>query len=383
MKIGLVCPYSIAKGGGVQEIVRALCDELNSRGHEARIITPQPREYSAADVRNVIFLGNAADLRSPMHTTAQISASISNEAIDNLLAEEQFDILHFHEPWVPVLSRQILSRSNTVNIASFHANIPGTLMSQTVMRVVTPYLRSVLRYLHHLTAVSEAAAEYIGTMTNEPIEIIPNGINLQAYKRQPLNKEPLPRQMILYIGRLERRKGVKYLLQAYQRLAAEREDVELVIAGDGPDRQKLADMVTDHKIPRVSFLGYVSEHEKHELLQMADVFCSPALYGESFGIVLLEAMASGLPLVAGNNSGYSGLLQGTGGLSLINPEDSLEFVRRLDLFLNEPKLRKLWKDWARDYVKQYNWPNVIDQYEEMYTAVLAARRQPVALLSDS
>lgn len=383
MKIGLVCPYNIAKGGGVQEIVRELCEELNKRGHEARIITPRPREYEDADIKNVIFIGNATDLKSPMHTTAQVSASISNEAIDDMLAAEQFDVLHFHEPWIPVLSRQILSRSTCVNIATFHANIPGTLMSQTVMKVVTPYLKSVLKYLHEITAVSEAAAEYISTMTDEPISIIPNGINLSTYKKQPVQKPETDRQMILYIGRLERRKGVKYLLQAYHQLTQERDDVELVIAGDGPDRQKLTDMVTDLQIPNVSFLGFVSEQEKHELLQTADLFCSPALYGESFGIVLLEAMASNLPVVAGNNPGYTAVMQGMGGMSLINPEDCTEFSRRLEMFLDEPKLRKIWKDWAGPYVKEFNWPLVIDQYEEAYHAVTSSSHGTVAVRGEA
>ncbi len=124
MKIGLVCPYNITRGGGVQEIVRALQTELIRRGHDVKILTPQPRELDDIDRQHVIFVGAAADYRSPLHTTSQFSVSADTYGIEQMLDEEQFNILHFHEPWVPMLSKQILSRSRSVNIATFHAKLP-------------------------------------------------------------------------------------------------------------------------------------------------------------------------------------------------------------------------------------------------------------------
>ncbi|MDB5166282.1 MAG: hypothetical protein JWM37_354 [Candidatus Saccharibacteria bacterium] len=366
MKIGIVCPYNIARGGGVQEVVLALCKDLNRRGHTAKIITPQPRELESVEENpNIIFLGGSADLYSPMHTLAQVSASISNEAIDAVLEAEQFDLLHFHEPWVPMLSRQILARSKSVNVATFHAKIPETIMSQTVMKAVMPYLKSVLKYLDEITAVSDAAAEYISTMTDQDIKIIPNGIDLKTYAQKDVRPDT-PNKNILYIGRLEKRKGVKYLIKAFQLLQTKHPEAKLIIAGDGPDREKLEDMVGDLQLPNVQFLGYISDEQKHELLATADLFCSPAIFGESFGIVLLEAMAYDLPVVAGNNAGYSSVMQGVGGLSLINPEDSAEFSRRLEMLLYEPAIIKLWSTWAKQYVKRFNYPAVIDEYEEAY-----------------
>jgi phosphatidylinositol alpha-mannosyltransferase len=223
-----------------------------------------------------------------------------------------------------------------------------------------------MKHLDEITAVSSAAAEYISTMTDEPVEIIPNGIDLASYSHKSPIRAAKDRPMILYIGRLERRKGVKYLIKAFQQVQARHPDVELVIAGDGPDREKLEDMVGDLQLPNVRFLGYVSIEQKHELLSTASVFCSPAIFGESFGIVLLEAMAYELPVVAGNNAGYSSVMQGVGGISLVNPEDSIEFGRRLELMLYENDLRQLWLKWAKTYVKQFNYPSVIDQYEAAY-----------------
>lgn len=368
MKIGLVCPYNIAKGGGVQEIVRAMQKELVARGHIVKILTPEPREMADSHrTKDTIFVGSAADFKSPLHTTSQFSVTADMYGIEQMLEEEQFDILHFHEPWVPMLSRQILSRSQSVNIATFHAKLPETMMSRTVSRVVTPYTKAVLRNLDELTAVSDAAAEYVCSLTDAPVAIIPNGIDLSVYKTV---KHPIPKpgatKKILFIGRLERRKGVNCLLEAYGLLSDRCDDVELIIAGDGPDREKLEYAAHEMELPNVTFLGYVSDKEKVKLLSTTDLFVAPALYGESFGIVLLEAMASGLVTVAGNNPGYASVLQELGSLSLVNPKDSPEFSRRMDVMLHDADLRKLWQKWAKEYVKQFSYTTIVDQYEEVY-----------------
>ncbi len=370
MKIGLVCPYNINKQGGVLEVVLALKSGLEERGHKVKIITPQPRnKVPIIHPDDIIFFGSSTDFRSPSHTTAQVSSIAGIEHLDDILETEQFDILHFHEPWVPFLSRQILQRSTSVNIATFHAKIPETLMSRTVIKVVTPYLKSVMRYLHVYTAVSDSGAEYVAGLTDEPITIIPNGIDLKKYNQVKPKKEHKTKT-ILYVGRLERRKGVKYLLQAYQLLAQDNPDIKLLIAGDGPDREKLELLTEDLHLPNVTFLGYVTEELKLELLAEADLFCSPAIFGESFGIVLLEAMATGAVCVAGNNSGYSDVMQELGGLSIVNPLDAQEFARRLDLLLNRDDLRALWQSWAVEYVKQFSYPHIVDRYEELYIEAL-------------
>lgn len=365
MKIGLVCPYSINKHGGVLEVVLALKEGLEARGHKVKVITPLPRGSEESSRDDAIFIGSSIDFRSFSHTTAQVSSTADNQHIDEILAREKFDILHFHEPWIPLLSRQLLQRSDAVNVATFHSKIPETIMSRTIVKVVNPYLTSVMKYLHVLTAVSDSGAEYAAGMTDQPITIIPNGIDLQKYHKRSQPKKD-DKKTILYIGRLERRKGTKYLLQAFQVLAQDNANLELIIAGDGPDREKLELLAEDLKLKNINFLGFVSEELKLQLLREADLFCSPALFGESFGIVLLEAMATGTVLVGGNNSGYVDLMQGIGGMSIVNPEDTSEFARRLALLLNEPKLRKMWQDWATDYVKQFDYPNVVSQYEALY-----------------
>jgi phosphatidylinositol alpha-mannosyltransferase len=381
MKIGLVCPYNIAKGGGVQEIVRAMQQELLRRGHETLIITPEPRDMPEVHRKDsIIFVGGAADFKTALHTTSQFSMAADTYGITQMLEEENFDILHFHEPWVPMLSRQILSRSQAINVATFHAKLPETLMTRTMARVVTPYTKAVLKQLHVLTAVSEAASEYVRSLTDDPVSIIPNGIDLSVYKNTPkLPAVDDPTKTILYIGRLERRKGVSCLLQAYKLLEEREPDVRLIIAGDGPDREKLEELADDLDISNITFLGYITEAEKVSLLGQADLFCAPSLFGESFGIVLLEAMATGVVTVAGSNPGYASVLQELGSLSLVNPKDSEEFARRLDVMLHDEGLRKLWQKWAKSYVRQYNYPIIVDQYVEVYETAL--KRQASTLES--
>jgi phosphatidyl-myo-inositol alpha-mannosyltransferase len=379
MKIGLVCPYNIAIGGGVQEQVKAMQTVLAERGYDVSIITPQPRVPYIDEGRKVLFLGSAADVKTPLNTTAQFSASVLTDEIDNLLEREQFDILHFHEPWVPVLSRQILSRSRSVNVATFHAMLPDTRMAQTVGKVFSPYTKPLLRHLDAFAAVSQGAASYLLGLADVPVEIIPNGVDLKHYARPGgAKKSSAGAKTVLYIGRLENRKGVRYLLEAFARLQKQQPNVCLQIAGAGPDREKLEQELDTLGCHDVTFLGYVDDETKIRLLHDADLFCAPSIFGESFGVVLLEAMASSLVTVAGDNPGYSSVMQGLGKLSLVNPKDTSQFAHRLELLLFDEDLRGLWQKWARDYVKQFDYANVVDRYEVIYKTALEGAKRGVA-----
>ncbi|QQS19539.1 glycosyltransferase family 4 protein [Candidatus Saccharibacteria bacterium] len=366
MKIGLVCPYSIAKGGGVQEVVKALQREYIKLGHEAIIITPQPKEPFTNRDHKVVFIGTSTDFKAAA-TTTQISASMLTDEIDSILEYEKFDVLHFHEPWIPVLSRQILSRSQCPNVATFHAKLPETIASRALAKVIIPYTKPLLKHIDAYTAVSNAAAEYVRSLTDAEIQIIPNGIHTGHFRR-PAHAAQVSHsgKTILYIGRLEKRKGVNYLLQAFKLLQERQPDVRLVIAGDGVDKEKLEELAEQLEVKQVSFYGYIDDRTKLELLHAADLFCSPAIYGESFGIVLLEAMASGLVTIAGNNSGYESVMTGLGQLSLVDPRDSKEFAHRMELLLNDSGIRDLWIKWAKKHVRQFEYHKVAAMYLASY-----------------
>lgn len=341
--------------------------ELSSRGYEVVIVAPQPKRCPEEIPPFIRLLGRARDVKSPFHTTAQISVSVDPRGVENLLAQEQFDLLHFHEPWVPLLSRQILVKSTAKNIATFHAKLPDTVMSRTIERVITPYTKSILKYFDSFTAVSTAAADYASGLTDRRIAIIPNGIDLKKYHRPAKFVSSAPNN-VLFIGRLEKRKGVMFLLRAMQALQAVYPDIELRIVGDGPDREKLERYAAELGV-KGTFYGKVSEEDKLRLLHEATVFCSPARYGESFGIVLLEAMAAGVPIVAGDNPGYVAVMKDTGVLSIIDPQNTADFARRLEVFATDEALRKHWQAWATHYVKQFSYAAVVDQYEQVYKSV--------------
>lgn len=371
MKIGLVLPYNVARGGGVQTLVFSYQKELRKRGYEAIVITPVPRnpEIDTSDFKNTIFVGNGTDVRSPLHTTPQISAGLSDEIV-KVLKDNAFDIIHFHEPGVPMLSRQVLTRSKAINIATFHAAFPETIVGKSFAKVASTYIKPLLNYIDEYVAVSDVAAEYVRSLTKKNVTIIPNAVNLGILKApKRIDDIQLPKT-ILYVGRLEERKGVDYLLRAYDLLIKNRQGVSLTIAGDGVDREKLEKLAKELGLNNVQFTGYISDEQKLDLFNTSDLFCAPSPYGESFGIVLLEAMATGLVTVAGNNPGYKSVLTGLGSLSLVNTRKVEEFAHRLELLLFENDLRNLWRAWARDQAKQYSIEKIVDQYEELYTRSL-------------
>lgn len=366
MKIGIVFPYSLFLGGGVKECVLALQKGLIERGHEALIISPQPRDYKGpAPVKGVILLGGSIPFRAA-NTEGHISASVDIASLEEMLARERFDILHFHEPWNPMLSFQLLSRSKAINIGTFHAAMSERRTSRSVEKVITPYTKSILKYLDVMTAVSPAATNYVKSLTKQPIQIVANGIDLEKYSYNSRVSISNTTKTVLYVGRLEKRKGIKYLLSAFSLLQKTNPHTRLIIAGDGPERQRLEEQAKFEKLRNVSFLGLVDEETKLDLFARANLFCSPALHGESFGIVLLEAMASGRVVIAGNNAGYESVLTGRGKLSLINPKDIQEFARRLSLLLEDEVLRQAWLEWAKKEVQKYSYDTIIDQYLEIY-----------------
>lgn len=371
MRIGITCPHNIFAGGGVGEVILALHDGLAKRGHYVKILTPRPRNLETEIPENIITLGVSVRTKAFAGTAWQWSVSADNNEIDEVFEREKFDVVHFHEPWMPFWSQQLVQRSNAVNIATLHALSFDNMTSKSIKNVVTPYTKPMIKYFDEFTAVSEAATGYFRTLSDRPVKIIPNGIDIKRYSKRPSSAVRHPHmKTIFFVGRLEDRKGIKYLLRAFNELSGRRDDVQLLIAGSGPDENKLREYVNELKIPRVTFLGYISDDEKIHQFHRADVFCSPARYGESFGIVLLEAMAAGTPTVAGDNQGYVGTMQGTGALSLVNPLDTIDFARRLELLLFNEDIRSIWQKWAKNYVKQYDYRHVVAMYEDLYKQAL-------------
>jgi glycosyltransferase involved in cell wall biosynthesis len=365
MKIGIVCPYSLAKSGGVQNQVAAQAAELARRGHTVRVITPRPQGYAQEAPAGTIFIGQSARIRTPQHTSADVSGLVNTDVIDQMLAREQFEVLHVHEPLIPMLGLQLLNRVACPAVGTFHAALPDTFLAQIIAGSIGPYKRSIFKRLAAMTAVAEAATSYLGNeVDREALRIIPNGITLAEFRPAPGTvREPAT---VLYVGRLEKRKGVRYLLEAFAVLQKELPEARLVIIGDGPERAMLETRLRQLKLREVTFLGQAPDEVKRDWLARCTVFTAPALYGESFGIVLLEAMAAGAVTVAGVNRGYEAVLAGTGRLSLVDPKATVAYARRLALLMTDQKLRTVWQEWAAETIPQYDFAVVVDKYEALY-----------------
>ena len=336
---------------------------LRARGHDVTIITPRPYRITETPPTGTVFLGASARVKSPQATSADVSVASDTDVMD-VLAKHKFDIIHIHEPLVPFLARQILQKATCPIVGTFHAALPGNALGKSLTGSYKAYARTVLPNINAITAVSPAAIGYIDEANSLPISYISNGVELKVYKHD--KKIQRDQDTILFVGRLEKRKGAKYAIKAFELVKAQRPDAQLLIAGDGPLRRSLENYVNLRKIPDVYFLGFVSDEEKKLLFQKATVYTSPALYGESFGIVLVEAMALGTPIVAHSSEGYSWVLKDTGRLSLVDVENIPDYARRLLLMMEDKALREVWQKWASSYVQQFSYDKVVDSYEEVY-----------------
>ena len=368
MKIAVFTPYNIFKPGGVQEHVEAQVALLRKRGHDVTILTPRRRdkeEYEAPD--GVVFLGLSARINTPSATSADVSISLDNEAIDAELAKK-YDVIHVHEPLVPIAARQLLDRAegHALRVGTFHAALPGNTLGKSLLATYRTYAKSVVPLVDEITAVTPAAIGYIGDYARKPITYIPNGIDLKSYTQRDVERD---KNLIVYINRLEKRKGPLQLLKAFKYLKEElNPDAELKVCSDGPMREMLESYVKENEIQDVEFLGFISDEQKFDLLSRCGVATYPALYGESFGIVLAEAMAMGAPTVAHPNDGYKWVLTETGRIGLVNCKDPEAYAHRLHLMQEDDGLRSLWQKWAKKHVQQYDYKNIVDSYEKLYEA---------------
>lgn len=389
MKIALVCPYNMLdRPGGVPQVVMHLYEGLKKKGHSVKVITQRPSGFNGAVPEDYILFGVTRTIKvSGFGTEGSWGMPADGEEIAQILNKERFDVINFHEPWLPMLAWQMLKHSNAAHVGTFHANLVDTAAGKSwTSGIFTPYGRPLLRQMDLFTATGPAAAGMLISRANmrshlekeliQNIKYIPCGVELSVYKpvkkRQPLNGPNT--KTIVYVGRLEKRKGVDWLLQAFAELVNEMPDVHLVVAGSGINVNGLKQFVEDEDVKNVTFPGYVSDEEKYRLLSNADLACFPSTFGEGFGIVLLEAMAVGTPLVAGNNLGYVNVMTGRGRIGLVDPQSTKDFANRLAAFLTDGQLRKAFIGWELDEVKKYDYPKIVDQYEAAYKEAIAKWR---------
>lgn len=383
MKIALVCPYNMFEhAGGVQEFIVNLAAGLRHKKHEVKIITPKPVGFTGEIPQDYILLGTSRRLNGTLSTVLDVGIEVDGDEIDKVLEREKFDVINFHEPWYPVLPRQISGRSqNAAHVGTFHAALPDSMTAKSIVNLLKPYGRTVAERMHLLTATGPAAASVllnkspttgISAHLVKNLRYIPIAVDINFYKpfkkRMPLNGEGT--KTVVFLGRPDKRKGIDWLVKAFQLLVEELPHVHLIIAGDGDRLKTIKQQVKSRKIPNVRFVGRVSDEEKRRLLGNADLTCFPSPYGEGFGIVLIESMAVGnFPLV-GNNMGYRIVMKGDGRIGLIDPTATEDFANRMAAFLTNRSLSAMMNRWALESSRQYGYGKVIDQYEAVYKEAL-------------
>jgi phosphatidylinositol alpha-mannosyltransferase len=372
LKVALVSPYGYPHPGGVNDHIRNQYEQLRRLGHDAWVITSKYSKERESE-GHVIRLGTGWAFPANGSVGRVTLGWQFKEQAREILAEHQFDILHFHEPFVPFLSPTVLDQSQTVNIATFHA-FGGFSPSYWFGRRVAGPLAA---RLHGRIAVSGAARHFISRYFPGEYEIIPNGVDIELYgSAAPLEQLRDGTLNILFIGRLEERKGLIHLLKAYHRLRKRRIDARLLVIGAGPKLREYRRFVGLRQIRDVEFLTRVSDARKARYLASADIFCVPSTGQESFGIVLLEAMAAGVPIVASDIHGYKNVLQRDVQGLLVEPRNHRALAAALYALARDPELRHQMGEAGRRRAPEYSWPRVtervVEYYHEVRDRVLAA-----------
>ena len=366
MKIGLVCPYIYPESGGVAQHVRFLYENLRLRGHDVRIITAShgPQRASEGDILR-IGVGFSMPTNGSVGTLTFSPRYLGQ--VRELLERERFDLLHFHEPFVPFLSLVVLGLSNSVNVATFHAFGGFSPAYQIGSRLMRPSIGRI----HGRIAVSAVARHFIDRFFPGDYKVIPNGVDIGRFERAvPIARWQDGTKNILFVGRFESRKGLLHLLKAYRILRKTGCECRLLVVGGGPQDKEARRYLATRKLGGVEFLGRVSDDERDALFKTADVYCSPATGRESFGIVLLEAMAAGTAIVCSDIHGYKGVVRRDLDALLVPPGDSKALAGALAKLLSDDERREAMARSGRERAEEYSWERVTAKVEDYYGFVI-------------
>ena len=326
LRIGMVCPYSLSIPGGVQAQALGLARELRRAGHEVRVLGPCDGPPPEAFVTPLGDSLPTAANGSIAPLAPDPSASLRTF---RALRDEQFDVIHVHEPLAPGPAITTVTLHYAPTVGTFHA-----AGRSTMYRVFRPALSRLLDRIDQKVVVSKDALALLrGHLGAEPSEfrVLFNGV--ETTEIRSASPHPSERPAIFFLGRHEERKGLEVLLHALRLLDL---DVSCWVAGEGPDTDRLR---AEHRgDPRIEWLGRVSDPEKVARLRGASVFCAPSLHGESFGVVLIEAMAAGTPVVASALDGYRNVATDGVDALLVPPGDPDALAAALRRVLIDPAI---------------------------------------------
>ena len=375
MKVGLVSPYDFASPGGVTDHVRYLAGQLRRQGQEVRIFAPSSRADIDFDTPEFYRIGSPIAVPAN-DSVARITLSfhLANR-VAAIIEQESFDVLHFHEPLMPALPLTMLRMSTAANVGTFHAFSHSNIGYYYGRGILQPYLQ----HIHRGIAVSEPARRFFNRYFPEfPLRVIPNGIDVNVFKPglSPIRHLRDENVNILFVGRLEKRKGLGDLLRGYEFMRERVPQSRLIIVGDGPLRGKVESYISRHRLANVVMAGYVPDSVKPRYYSSADIFCAPATGAESFGIVLLEAMASGLPVVATEVPGYMSVLEPGHDSLTVRPKGWAELGSALIILARDAELRRRMGAYGHEKARRYAWDAVASQVIEVYEEAREAAHEP-------
>jgi phosphatidylinositol alpha-mannosyltransferase len=322
MKIGMLSPYSLSRPGGVQGQVIGLSHALRALGHTVIVMAPDDLEQGAdRDSGDKFVLGTPTSVRSNGSVAPVSFSFLAAHRVLRYVRQSSFDVVHIHEPLAPMASYGLVLRHPVPMVGTFHR----AGVSRWVP-VLKPLVRLVGSRMQVRVAVSEAARETGVQSSGGEFEVLFNGVDMERFASATPTKDPEGRPTVLFLGRHETRKGLSVLLDTFARI--ERPAV-LWVAGDGPGSE-----VQRRRHPesdRVKWLGMLSDDEVAARLDGADVLCAPSLYGESFGMVVIEGLAAGCSVVASDLEGYRSAAGGHA--ELVPPGDVAALSRALGVAL--------------------------------------------------
>ena len=381
MKVGLVSPYDFASPGGVTDHVKYLAGQLRTQGQEVRIFAPSSRADIDFDTPEFYRIGTPIAVPAN-DSVARITLSfhLANR-VAAIIEQERFDVLHFHEPLMPALPLTMLRMSTAANVGTFHAFSHSNIGYYYGRGFLQPYLE----HIHRGIAVSEPARMFFNRYFPDfPVRVIPNGIDVNVFKPglSPIRHLRDENVNILFVGRLEKRKGLGDLLRGYEFMRERVPQSRLIIVGEGPLRGKVESYISRHRLANVVMAGYVPDSVKPRYYNSADIFCAPATGAESFGIVLLEAMASALPVVATEVPGYMSVLEPGRDSLTVRPKGWAELGAALIVLARDTQLRARMGMYGHEKARRYSWEVVASQVIEVYKEAREAARDAARQLEE-
>jgi phosphatidyl-myo-inositol alpha-mannosyltransferase len=362
MKVALVSPYDWAHPGGVSEHIRHLARQLRNLGHDVRMLAPSSRKDEDADFYRI---GGVVPIRLN-DSVARITLSFNlARRVQEIMDTEAFDVLHLHEPFMPALPLTVLRMSHVPSVGTFHAYAKRNLGYYYGRPFFAPYLRR----LQETIAVSGPAREFLRQYFPEANpRVIPNGVDVDTFRPDHTPIRHLRDGMVnvLFVGRLEKRKGLRDLVLGFRDLQCRVERSRLVIVGDGPQRSEIEKLIEKHRVPNVVMAGYVPRSVLPRYYASADIACFPATGGESFGVVILEAMASGLPVVASEVPGYLSVVSAGRDSLTVRPRNPIELGAALTVLARDSELRARLGRAGLEKAQRYAWREVAAQVIEVY-----------------